>query len=181
MTKWLKLLWIKNEWKMRNIADQTGKAESSCSSWFKTGQIPHEKHWPGISRYLITNGYPLYTSEYVALLFTEQRRSEGWLIKCEGCRKEFLMYAKTKKYCNSYLCKRILRGRRKEERQPAQGKYHKIDFTNRKHCKDHQISREKLNAAIQVYIKKGGEIEKLPTIEHGALTMIQDEMMKAGF
>ena len=181
MTKWLKLLWIKNEWKMKHIAEESGKAEASCASWFKTGQIPHEKHWNGISRYLMSHGYPMHTPEYVGLLFTEQRRSEGWLIKCEGCRKEFLRYAKTKKYCNSYLCKRILRGRTAEERQPAQRKYHKIDFTNRKHCKDHQISREKIDAAVKDYIEAGGEIEKLPTIEQGALTMIQDEMMKAGF
>lgn len=39
----------------------------------------------------------------------------------------------------------------------------------------------KLDAAIKDYIEGGGEIEKLPTIEQGALTMIQDEMMQAGF
>ena len=180
--KWLKFLWKENGWSMRFIARETGKAESSCSNWFKTGQIPAEKHWPGISRFLINQGYELHTLEHVSDLFIDQRRFEGWLVDCESCGTEFLRYAKTKKYCNSRFCKSVSQKRYKSERQlPSTGVYRKIDFTNRKHCQDHKIDREQIDHAVKEYLRKGGEITKLPTVEEGILSLISIEMMKAGF
>ena len=77
MDKWLKSLQKKNEWKMRKIADQTGKAVASCSSWFKAGIIHPEKHWPGISTFLVNEGLTEYTLDRVTELYDQQRRAEG--------------------------------------------------------------------------------------------------------
>lgn len=183
MDKWLKSLQKKNEWKMRKIADQTRKAVASCSSWFKAGIIPPEKHWEGISKFLVAEGLTEYTVEHVTLLYDKQRRAQGLIINCEFCGDEFLRHTQTRIYCHKPKCRSLKNQKERDKIKPFQpGTYKMFNLgPSPKSCKDHLITREVINESVKEYLEKGKSIENLPSYDPGVMTRLEDEMMRAGF
>ena len=184
MHKWLKSLQKKNEWKMRKIADRTGKAAASCSSWFKAGNIPPEKHWEGISKFLVTEGLTEYTYERVIELYEKQRRDEGLIINCHFCGDEFLRYTQTRIYCHKKSCraeKNKLERNKVNPSEPAKFKMFDFSIGKRTACPGHQITRETINKSVKEYLEKGKTIEQLPSHDPGVMTRLEKEMMRAGF
>lgn len=183
MHKWLKLLQKKNEWKMRKIADQTGKAVASCSSWFKAGIIPPEKHWPGISTFLVNEGLTEYTVEHVTSLYDQQRRAEGLIVNCHFCGDEFLRHTQTRIYCHKPKCRSLKNQKERNKIKPAEpGKYKMFNLgPGPKACQSHRITRETINESVKEFLEKGKSIEHLPSYDPGVMTRLEDEMMRAGF
>tara|TARA_R110002020_G_scaffold110708_3_gene255767 strand:- start:7969 stop:8511 length:543 start_codon:yes stop_codon:yes gene_type:complete len=179
---WLKSLQKKHVWKMKHISKETGLPEASLASWFKAGSIAPEKYWTRIGQFLRSKGLE-YSSERVIELYTLQRREFGFLVDCEECGTEFLRWAKTKIVCNSLSCQRALSERRKMEKKTGTGRYRKIDFSvaRKSQCPDHSIDHSYIDDKMKEFLSKGGKIEKLESPEIGALRIIEDEMMKAGF
>ena len=181
--KWLKSLWIKNNWKQSRVAKYLGHPDSTVSAWFRAGVIPLNKsNYPGISRFLQEHGYPEMTVAEVDRLFELQKREHGMIAECLICGDEYERRQTTRRICRLASCRIALNKTNQPDR--VKNLFNKYKFSIKQSnngCPEHVIGRQHLDDAVKRYLQEGGQIEQLtPGIADG-VDAITIECEDAGF